>query len=218
MKAKFFIPILSIFLVIAIACEKTDKTLDAIKDGKATVGDTVRIYQNDTVVFPSSNFSLYLSKVEDSRCPIGVECVWEGNARAELSYNDAQCALEFDLNTVFIRAKIVKNVLISLVDVKPYPDIHETLPVENTNVILVVSNVPDSLLKGTVKDYTGMDGCGYVIELDNGSKLEPVKVDNTFTFADKQRVALSYKELKDLASICMVGKMAEITSIYEIVE
>ncbi len=71
-------------------------------------------------------------------------------------------------------------------------------------------------LTGTVKDYTGLDGCGYLIELDNGTRLEPVIVHDSIKFYDNQRVKLSYIERKDMASICMAGIMAEITCIKEI--
>ncbi|MBN2609975.1 MAG: PKD domain-containing protein [Bacteroidales bacterium] len=69
---------------------------------------------------------------------------------------------------------------------------------------------------GTVKDYTGLDGCGYLIELDNGTRLEPILIDTSFIFRDNQRVKVSYVERYDLASICMAGTIAEITCIEEI--
>lgn len=69
---------------------------------------------------------------------------------------------------------------------------------------------------GTVKDYTGFDGCGFLIDLDNGTRLEPILTDTTFIFRDKQRVKVSYVERYDLASICMAGTIAEITCIKEI--
>jgi len=72
-------------------------------------------------------------------------------------------------------------------------------------------------IEGIVKDYTGLDGCGFVIELVNGEKLEPVEiVDKNFKLYDNQRVALSYTELTNFGSICMVGKIARIETIREI--
>ena len=70
---------------------------------------------------------------------------------------------------------------------------------------------------GTVKDYTGLDGCGMIIELDNGTKLEPLNVEkHGFTLKDGQRVKVAYKEAKGMMSICMVGVMADILFIEEI--
>ncbi|MBN1416918.1 MAG: PKD domain-containing protein [Bacteroidales bacterium] len=71
---------------------------------------------------------------------------------------------------------------------------------------------------GTVRDYTGLDGCHYIIELDSGPKLEPVHVPDSFEFYDGQRVILGYEPLLDVASICMVGIPAYITCIREISE
>jgi len=69
---------------------------------------------------------------------------------------------------------------------------------------------------GTVRDYTGLDGCHFIIELDNGPKLEPVHLPYPFEFYDGQRVAVGYQPLLDAASICMVGILADITCIREI--
>lgn len=68
---------------------------------------------------------------------------------------------------------------------------------------------------GTVHDKTGLDGCGLVVELDNGTVIEPVLSNISFSMYDKQRVKLAYKEL-EMVSICMGGKIAEITCIEEI--
>ncbi len=71
-------------------------------------------------------------------------------------------------------------------------------------------------LTGIVRDYTGLDGCKYLIELDDGTRLEPILKDTGFYFRDNQRVRLSYIERPDLMSICMAGIIAEITCIEEI--
>jgi len=72
-------------------------------------------------------------------------------------------------------------------------------------------------IEGIVKDYTGFDGCGFIIELVNGEKLEPVEIVNKdFKLFDNQRVALTYTELTDYSSICMVGKIVRVETIREI--
>jgi hypothetical protein len=82
----------------------------------------------------------------------------------------------------------------------------------------------------TVKDLRGLDGCGFVLVLDNGEKLEPVAT-LQFTCStgldqkwpslmgmepvDGKRVKIGYKEVTR-PSICMVGKTVEITCITEV--
>jgi hypothetical protein len=76
----------------------------------------------------------------------------------------------------------------------------------------------------TVRDYTGLDGCGLVLVKDNGEVLEPYKqaivcvttpcepIDDlaAYNLQDGQRVRIGYEELKDAASICMTGIIVKI--------
>lgn len=66
---------------------------------------------------------------------------------------------------------------------------------------------------GTVKDYTGLDGCSLIIELDNGTKLEPYNIVPNIVLKDGQRVKVSYTELSNMASICMVGKIVRLDCV-----
>jgi PKD repeat protein len=84
-----------------------------------------------------------------------------------------------------------------------------------TDTLTLFDPIPICKFTGTVRDYTGLDGCKYIIELDNGIKLEPVRVIPPFVFTDSQRVILAYRPLR-VASICMVGITAEITCIREL--
>jgi hypothetical protein len=83
----------------------------------------------------------------------------------------------------------------------------------------------------TVRDLTGLDGCGFVFELEDGSYLEPVRmmVCGTgplpkevtedplfdFEFVDGKKVTIGYEEIMNRASICMVGKTVRVTCITE---
>jgi hypothetical protein len=80
----------------------------------------------------------------------------------------------------------------------------------------------------TIRDLRGLDGCGFVLELENGERLEPVydygwcatpplptPTIGDVEFADGKRVSIAYKVLPDRIGICMVGKIVEITCISE---
>lgn len=84
----------------------------------------------------------------------------------------------------------------------------------------------------TVKDLTGLDGCGYVFELEDGTRIEPVRTLlmcgtpplpkeitedplYNFNFVDGKQVMISF-ELTQAASICMAGLPAKITCLTEI--
>ncbi len=69
---------------------------------------------------------------------------------------------------------------------------------------------------GVVRDYSGLDGCGWIIEMLSGEKLEPVEMaDTSFHFYDGQHVEVWYTELDSVGSYCMVGRTVRIDSIRE---
>ena len=68
----------------------------------------------------------------------------------------------------------------------------------------------------SLHDYTGLDGCSWVIKLENGEVLEPVNLANfTIELKEGKKVWLKYTEQNDLASICMVGPIVRIVEISE---
>ena len=54
-------------------------------------------------------------------------------------------------------------------------------------------------IKATLRDYTGLDGCGFVLVFDDGMKIQ-----------------ISYEEMSNMASICMVGPKVKITCMEKI--
>lgn len=68
----------------------------------------------------------------------------------------------------------------------------------------------------TIRDFTGLDGCGWVVVLNDSENLEPT---NLHAFGleleDGMKVKVKYHET-DGASVCMVGKIVEIECIAEL--
>ncbi|HEY9046155.1 MAG TPA: hypothetical protein VIN08_09675 [Ohtaekwangia sp.] len=88
----------------------------------------------------------------------------------------------------------------------------------------------DCSIPATVRNKQGLDGCGYVFELTDGTILEPAPllfcgtpplpskeqyplID--FQFAEGKKVLLEY-EVTDMPSACMLGKTVNITCIHEV--
>lgn len=60
----------------------------------------------------------------------------------------------------------------------------------------------------TLRDYTGLDGCGWVIEVDEGGVLEPLNLGEFISAPDADmRLRVEYEEETGYFSICMVGPM-----------
>jgi hypothetical protein len=82
-------------------------------------------------------------------------------------------------------------------------------------LLTACSKSNSGMLKGKLHDYTGLDGCGMLIDLDNGTTLEPTNLSNfqdNVNLVDGQKVWVKYHEIS-AGSICMVGKVAEIDEL-----
>jgi len=70
---------------------------------------------------------------------------------------------------------------------------------------------------GTVKSFSGLDGCGLLIVLESGKKLQPAVIeDKNFKLQDGQKIRFNYEPEGGMMSICMAGMMVKITCIEEI--
>lgn len=83
--------------------------------------------------------------------------------------------------------------------------------------LLGCSKSHSGMVKGTIQNYTGLDGCGMVIELENGTTLEPTNLNsfqNEVSIADEQKVWVKYHSVEG-ASICMVGQIVQLDALEE---
>ncbi len=79
--------------------------------------------------------------IEDSRCPIGVECVWAGNGKVEITVHFSggkSRAQEINTN---LEPKEIKagKYRIHLLDLQPYPVNNQELQPENYRIKLIVA-------------------------------------------------------------------------------
>jgi hypothetical protein len=86
-------------------------------------------------------------------------------------------------------------------------------------------------VEATVRDLTGLDGCGFVFELEDGTRLEPLRMFfcgtmplpkeitedplYQFEFVAGKKVIIGYESTKAM-SVCMVGPVVKITCLEEV--
>ncbi len=97
----------------------------------------------------------------------------------------------------------------SSTSILPFGDIEKSNPVKELQND--IKNVPAGYQKAKIINLTGVDGCGYEIELSNGQRLEPTNLSSEFK-KDSLPVLIKYKE-KSVNSVCMIGKGIELTDI-----
>jgi hypothetical protein len=83
----------------------------------------------------------------------------------------------------------------------------------------------------TVRDLSSLDGCGFVFELEDGARLEPIRVFfcgtppiakeqledplYNFSFIDGKKVLIDWEPI-EAVSICMAGQTVRITCLTEV--
>ena len=92
-----------------------------------------------------------------------------------------------------------------------------TLLVFALSLFLSCRNEDDTLRcneNATLRDFTGFDGCAYVLILDDEEVLEIVELEfePDFELSDGLRVSVTYEEFSS-ASICMIGPMVRVLCI-----
>lgn len=66
---------------------------------------------------------------------------------------------------------------------------------------------------GIIKDYTSqLDGCGILIELENGSRIMPVETPPGTSLINNKRVTVCYVS-KPVMNVCMAGETVKITKL-----
>ena len=70
----------------------------------------------------------------------------------------------------------------------------------------------EKFIKATVIDMTGLDGCRFLLKLEDGKKLEPINMDALYC-KNNLPVWIKYIIPKGTVSICMSGKIVKLTAI-----
>lgn len=106
-----------LFLFSAMSCEEIILDNKTFKVGQES---TFRI--NQLYTSTDGLYTLQISEISDSRCPTGVQCIWQGEVTLKGEWTDNKVKSNVELHSV------VKNMekqpagfTIQIVDAKPYP-------------------------------------------------------------------------------------------------
>lgn len=69
---------------------------------------------------------------------------------------------------------------------------------------------------GVVVDYAGTDHCSFIIEMDNGEKIQPLHFPEDFDFVQGQRVLVDYVKLPNVIPTCDKGIACDILNVEEL--
>jgi hypothetical protein len=107
------------------------------------LNDTFQMSFGEDYCNPENSFVLtFDSLYGDSRCPIGVNCIWGGNARVHFTLEDKKEGnSEFVLNTSngFLTDTTIHGFHFELIDLDPYPIIDVDYNQEVYTAIVLIS-------------------------------------------------------------------------------
>lgn len=107
----------------------------------AALEESFELRVGQTAVFGQEPVRLAFESVaEDSRCPVGVQCVWQGNARIRLHLSDGSGARLLELNSgVDPRSAAELGYRVELIAVEPAPEANRPLTQDRYRVTLRVT-------------------------------------------------------------------------------
>lgn len=103
-----------LLIILGVGCSNTDnRTKGAIN---LKVNDCFDKFENKVSICLDSVFN-------DSRCPTGLVCIWEGDALASFSItrNDSIRRLILHINNSFQNDTVIDGITIKLLSIMPYP-------------------------------------------------------------------------------------------------
>lgn len=103
----------TLILTIFFSCSKNDE-----------------LSNDEFIIYQRENITISLIEINDSRCPINVNCVWQGNAEVVMRITNNDEAENFTLNTAgyinddldFPTNTSIFDLNIELIDLHPLPE------------------------------------------------------------------------------------------------
>ena len=130
---------LIVLLLSCVACAHgpmaPDEPLPAGSTPRDTAGDEViELRVGTTAPVPGTTSTISFVRVaDDSRCPKGVKCIWEGDAVVELRVQPQQAEasrVEVHTNQRFQRQARIDGVTVTLETLAPYPEADAPVPAD----------------------------------------------------------------------------------------
>jgi hypothetical protein len=137
MKTTGLVTIILLFLLGS--CTKDQDT------GGLEMNKEVILKTGDILDSKSDNLYIKVLNINDSRCPIGVVCVWQGEATVTLEVKETS---SFDeaigsvvLSTFHQPVDTVSGYIFRLIDVLPYPVYGVEVPEKDKKVVLKIDRI-----------------------------------------------------------------------------
>lgn len=126
--------LLVLFLFTSMSCEEivTDKTFPFDRE--------FSLHMNELYASSDGQYTIKINDINDSRCPQGVQCVWEGEVVIKGEWTDNKDKSTFEVHSVIKdQDKQPEGFIIQIKDVRPYPKFGTDTEPEDLVITLMIS-------------------------------------------------------------------------------
>jgi len=129
--------------MVFMGCSSNKAEFDE-KNNTLKIGEIIEITLGEVALNKQLGLSLRFENVNDSRCPIGILCVWQGFASVELHLKTKKGEYDFELYSSsapnapsnYFDEVIIEGLKYQLIDVLPYPVWDEDQPVKIIKILV----------------------------------------------------------------------------------
>lgn len=123
-----------LFLLITVSCEEivTDKTFP--------IGREFSLHMDELYASADGQYTIKITDINDSRCPQGVQCVWEGEVVIKGEWTDHKDKSSFEVHSV-VKGQDTQpeGFIIEIKDARPYPKFGSDTNPEDLVITLLIS-------------------------------------------------------------------------------
>ncbi len=142
-----------------------------------TLGYPFQLQINQSALLQSKDIRIqFLNVTEDSRCPSGVTCIWQGQVKASIGISKGSQSIgNFTLGLTPDKTMALKsfdNYFVQLIDIKPYPvSTNKTLTSDYVATLTLFTSTPLNLFKAGIpaNDITCPTGFQHFLKVEDGS-------------------------------------------------
>jgi len=121
------------FLFAGMGCE------EAVIEQGFTIGKEATFQVNQLYTSANGQYTLKITEVSDSRCPEGVQCIWQGEVTLKGEWTENGSKSSFEIHSVMSSmTQQPAGYTIEIVDAKPYPKYGTESKPENLVVTLLI--------------------------------------------------------------------------------
>jgi len=135
------IVVFTFLLSLFVACEKLSES--TLLMGELTLNDTIDISCLKSIYNEEEQLILRFDSVlNDSRCPVGAQCFWEGMAQTRFSLErEEEAAQSFDLsvNSAIKQDILIGEYRIQILGLSPYPALKHKISQRSYTASIIVS-------------------------------------------------------------------------------